>query len=165
MLLNAGGLGGWHRPLNGLSTLQLLRLFNKYNIHDATVTSKDLLGKNPRDGYYIANMANSTSPSGGTHWVALKVHHGKPLLYFDSFGAPPPIAVMNLAKTNLIYSSLQIQDDDSTACGYFCLAFILYIKAHGANSFVKFLKLFSSDTTQNDKILFRMLGIGDGARP
>jgi hypothetical protein len=37
---------------------------------------------------------------GGTHWVALRVSTTRPdlILYIDSFGAPPPTDVYNLAS-------------------------------------------------------------------
>ena len=55
---------------------------------------------------------------------------------------------------------MKIQDDYSTACGYFCIACIKYDERTKGNpkvNFTPFLKLFSSDSRKNDLILKNLL--------
>ena len=58
-----------------------------------------------------------------------------------------------------IYNDEDIQDLDSSACGYFCIAFIkfLYNKQDKQEAYKGFLKLFKLDTLQNDKILQELI--------
>ena len=103
-------------------------------------------------------MQNSTQGN-GTHWTCMK--YGYPITYYDSFGIAPPIEVMKIAKREIVYNTKQIQDENSTACGWFCVACILSdYKDHHADTithFNRFLNSFSSNTVVNDKILGKML--------
>ena len=60
------------------------------------------------------------------------------------------------------YSKLydeDIQDLESSACGYFCIAFIKFLhnKQDKQEAYKGFLKLFKLDTLQNDKILQELI--------
>ena len=53
----------------------------------------------------------------------------------------------------------QIQDLKSTACGYYCTAFILFMNGQKNKNkgFETFVDLFSVDTKKNDKKLYQLL--------
>jgi len=58
-------------------------------------------------------------------------------------------------------SIYDIQDFNSEACGYYCLAFIkfLYDKNDKELAFKEFLKMFGKKTIENDNILKKYLDI------
>lgn len=74
--------------------------------------------------YGIVNLDSSTGP--GTHWVCYVVDKKLPFnLYFDSFGLPPPEELVDyLSGKKLTYNSSQIQNIESSACGYYCVDII-----------------------------------------
>ena len=97
------------------------------------IYSKDeLSGVDLEDKFYIVNMENSGDGQ-GTHWVLVFNVRPRQILYFDSFGLPPPeeiLRFMRRAKTKaknadrdpkkkLFYSTFQIQDLEDSNCGYF----------------------------------------------
>ena len=62
-------------------------------------------------------------PSKGTHWVLYTNQY-----YFDSYGCPPPINILNQIKDKhgvCTYSEYKIQKDDSL-CASYCL-YVLYM--------------------------------------
>ena len=82
--------------------------------------------------------------------------------YFDSFGAPPPVEIINFIKkekgSHLLFNNYIIQNIKSSNCGYFSLAFLLYMYANRQKSnlkevFNEFVNNFADDTTKNDDIL------------
>jgi len=92
--------------------------------------SKDLftgIDKN-RIQFAVLNLEDSTKGN-GTHWVCLiNIPAQKYCYYFDSFGFPPPDNVTQVIKRdlnkNILYNALQIQNIDSSLCGYYCLYLI-----------------------------------------
>jgi len=86
--------------------------------------SKDLLrNKSPDGKFYIINLQNSNAGN-GSHWVAITDFDGR-CLYVDSYGIfPPPEieAFMSRSKNSVRkYSDDQLQEIDSSRCGYFCI--------------------------------------------
>jgi hypothetical protein len=122
------------------------------------VYSKDQLPKDlMRTKFYIVNMQDHDEGE-GTHWIVF--YYIKPLtsIFFDSFGFLPPEDIDEVIKP-YIYNDEDVQDLDSSACGYFCIAFIkfLYNKQDKQEAYKGFLKLFKLDTLQNDKILQELI--------
>ena len=107
-------------------------------------------------GSYIVNLAKSTN-SNGTHWVCL-YHTPTFSYYFDSFGFVPPLEVEEKIKPYL-YNDKDIQDLNSKACGWYCIAFIKFLhnKSNKEIAFKEFLKLFKNKTIENDDILHKYL--------
>jgi len=67
----------------------------------------------------------------GTHWMGLKISSKNVCLFFDSFGEPPNINIINsLSKQfrKLVYNSIQIQSVFSSKCGEFSMQFICMVK-------------------------------------
>ena len=85
---------------------------------------------------------------------------GTPLtsIYYDSFGFIAPLPVQAKIKP-YIYNDKEIQNYNSSACGYYCISFIKFMhnKIDKEKSFLTFLKLFNINTHNNDKILYDLL--------
>ena len=76
-------------------------------------------------GFWVLNLDNADG--GGTHWVCFYLCQNK-IEYFDPFGIYPPQELVDFARSNYLelwYSTHQIQNIHSVACGYFCVYFIL----------------------------------------
>lgn len=146
-----------------LTDQQLLQFGQYFNIPINQVVMKDEINIK-KNGGYIINM-QSSADGNGTHWVAC-YKLGDLCIYFDSFGIYPPLEVVKQCKKHdIIYSNQQIQALDSTACGYYCIAFLFFV--HINKSIIKrgrtlhdiikmltpFLDLFENDTSKNDKHL------------
>ena len=122
------------------------------------IYSKDQLPKDlTRTKFYIVNMQDHDEGN-GTHWTAF--YYNKPLtsIYFDSFGFVAPTDVENRIKP-YVFNDADVQDYNSSACGYFCIAFIKFLhnKTDKQEAYKAFLKLFKNETVKNDKILQRLL--------
>jgi len=117
---------------------------------------KDELPKKLKTGFYVVNLQSSFQGN-GTHWTAF-YYNPKLSMYFDSYGYIPPLEVEEKIKP-YIYNDIDIQSYSSTACGYFCIAFILYMNAekNKLKGFKDFVEIFSIDTRNNDKKLYRLL--------
>ena len=62
----------------------------------------------------------------GSHWVATYVKDGI-INYFDSFGMPPFQELVDHARkknVTLLHQNNQIQNINTTTCGYLCLYFL-----------------------------------------
>ena len=146
--------------MNELSNFELMDIIKdmKLDYHFGGVFSKDLLPQELiREKFYIVNLQDHDEGS-GTHWTVF--YYNKPLtsIYFDSYGFIAPLDVENSIKP-YIYNNAEIQDFDSSACGYFCIAFIKFLhnKDNKQEAYKTFLKLFKQQTVKNDKILHNML--------
>ena len=146
--------------MNELSNFELMDIIKdmKLDYHFGGVYSKDQLPKELiREKFYIVNLQDHDAGS-GTHWTVF--YYNKPLtsIYFDSYGFIAPLDVENSIKP-YIYNDAEIQDFDSSACGYFCIAFIKFLhnKENKQEAYKTFLKLFKLQTLKNDKILHNML--------
>ena len=66
----------------------------------------------------------------GEHWVAIYGDEKSPVMeYFDSFGLPPFrdefLRFFRRQKRPWIYNPRPLQDPTSSACGYYCLHYLL----------------------------------------
>ena len=147
-------------PSNELSNIDIINIINsmKFNKYFGGVFSKDDLPKNLKHKYfYIVNLDDKKNS--GTHWTVFYYNNPLTSLYFDSFGFVPPAQVENKIEP-YIYSEPDIQDyENSSACGYFCIAFIkfLYNQDDKHKALDTFINLFKSETNNNDKILYQIL--------
>ena len=65
------------------------------------------------------------SDNEGTHWTCLFVKNGASY-YFDSFGFPPPLEVINYCKTGeRFYNTFRVQKSDEVICGHYCIYMLL----------------------------------------
>ena len=143
--------------LKAATNIQLTDLADKMGLPLNDILMRDEMNELKDGGFYIINL--DTSNNNGTHWTALYFH---PLqsYYCDSFGFVPPLEVEQRIKPYL-YNNKDIQDFNSEACGYYCLAFIkfLYDKNDKELAFKEFLKMFGKKTIENDNILKKYLDI------
>ena len=121
------------------------------------VYSKDQLPEDlMRTKFYVVNM-ESSNVGNGSHWVVFYYNNPLTSIYFDSFGFVAPLQVEN--RINPYIFNDRVQDYNSSACGYFCIAFIkfLHSKQDKQEAYKAFLNLFKNETVKNDKILQRLL--------
>ncbi len=142
--------------LNTLSDRDIVQILQNQNIHIHGIYMKDELPSKLMKGFYIVNLQSSTEGN-GTHWVAL---YYSPVYsyYFDAFGFIAPLEIQNKIKP-YAYNDKQIQDLKSSACGYYCIAFIMFLYGKkDIESFYRiFINLFSNNTKRNDEVLERLL--------
>ena len=141
--------------LKALTDIQLTELAKKLNLPLENILMRDEMNELKNDGFYIINL--DTSENTGTHWTSMYKH---PLqsYYFDSYGFVPPLEVEIKIKPYL-YNERDIQDWNSKACGWFCIAFIIFLcdKNDKEIASKEFLNLFSRDTKENDEKLKKNL--------
>lgn len=84
----------------------------------------------------VINLQSSNAVGNGTHWTGYYIPAksiSDNVFYFDSYGAPPPEAVVKFLKNGdpnkkIIYSDQQIQKLDSDTCGEFVMYFLTIMK-------------------------------------
>jgi hypothetical protein len=146
-----------------LSNIDLNYLSKLFKIPLINILSRDLFKQAvPKLGSYIVNLDHSSG--GGTHWTAFIITKDL-AIYYDSFGAPLPEAVLKFIKrynnkNKIIYSSDQIQHKDSVYCGYFCVYWLYFFNVlHARCKNYRYLvnrhnMIYSLDNRKlNDKIL------------
>jgi len=99
----------------------------------------------------IMNLDDSNEA--GSHWVAF-YFSPRSACYFDSFGVPPDDRSLKyLRKYNKLvaYSQLQLQEDCSEECGWYCMSFIR-LMAEG-NTFRETIETFRDHPGQYNEQL------------
>jgi hypothetical protein len=135
---------------NGITDIKIKQILGN-NLKG--IYMKDELPNKLKTGWHIVNLDDSTDPRNGTHWCCFKILRNE-MFYYDPIGIIPPIEVLEKCKS-CYYNNKQIQDRDSTACGWFCIAIILFDKKF--KNINKFLNYFSDNPKENDKRLFYLL--------
>ena len=144
---------------NELSNFDIIKIIENMKLTHVFggVYSKDQLPTLQRNKFYIINL-ESIDAGNGSHWTVF--FYNKPLtsIYYDSFGFIAPLEVQEKI-TPYIYNENEIQNYKSSACGYYCIAFIKFLhnKTNKEEAFKTFLKLFNLQTFKNDKILYDLL--------
>ena len=150
-----------------LSNFDIEEISNHFNIQNVVVM-KDELKKIHPSSYqnYIINL-QSSDKGNGTHWMALKIKN-KECVYFDSYGYLPPEEIITFCKrikhSHLSYNTKQIQDLSAITCGFFSIAFLIFLKIDSSLPLYKrssnFSNLFDINTKVNNgklQIFFRLL--------
>ena len=65
--------------------------------------------------------------NGRSHWTVL-LKDGEKYFYFDSYGFVASQEVEDQIGEYFFYSDLQLQHLNSSSCGWFCLAFMRFIR-------------------------------------
>jgi hypothetical protein len=144
---------------NELSNFDIIKIIENMKLTHVFggVYSKNELPTLQRNKFYIINLESSDAGR-GSHWTVF--FYNKPLtsIYYDSFGFIAPLEVQEKI-TPYIYNENEIQNYKSSACGYYCIAFIKFLhnKTNKEEAFKTFLKLFNLQTFKNDKILYDLL--------
>lgn len=142
---------------NSLSNFDIVDIIQSQGVDDFHgVYMKDQLPDRLQRGSYVINL-QSSKDGNGTHWVCL-YYTPNFSYYYDSYGFIAPLEVQNKI-TPYMYNDLEIQDIDSTACGFYCVAFVLYLnkKMNIEKAFMEFINLFGKDTERNEAILYQIL--------
>lgn len=145
--------------LKELTDQDITNIIEQLGLKINGIYSKDKTPKLEK-GFYVINLQDSDDGN-GTHWTCLYYLDSVYSYYFDSFGFPPPQEIQNKLK-NYVYSNKQIQDINSSACGYYCIGFIKFMT--GKKDIEKAYKIFTEDifsdnTKKNDYILTKFLNL------
>ena len=143
---------------NALTDYQLKNMLKNCPQFSGVVCSKDRIPYPLPIGWVIINLQNNEDGN-GTHWCCFRKMKGV-LYYCDSFGIIAPKEIINLLEKEdkFYYNARELQDLNSTCCGYFCAALILSNNTSNINmDFHKFISQFSQNTRSNDLILKMML--------
>ena len=136
-----------HTVNNGLTDTELKILCKHFKIPLVGVYEKDDVNHLSL-GNYIINL------NGQSHWCSMIISpQGN--YWWDSYGFPAPENIEDLLSS-YIWNDRQIQDMNSTACGYFCIAFLKFMKIPTKEKYKAFCELFKNPKN-NDKILFSLL--------
>ena len=137
-----------------LSNYDLIEWCKYLNIPIKDVLSRDeTVPHNHKQALFIYNL--EPSYMSGSHWVSTYVKDNV-INYFDSFGLLPFQEIVNHAKKKnltLLHQNNQIQNINTTTCGYFCLYFL---NEMNKSSYFDLLKVFDiHDTMNNEKFIER----------
>ena len=111
--------------MNRLSDSDLIQILNSYNIKINGIYQKDKLPNKLLDGFIVVNLQSSVDGN-GSHWSAL-FHSKECDLYYDAFGFISPEAIEDKIKKSYYYNKRDIQNINSSSCGFYCIAFIKYL--------------------------------------
>lgn len=127
------------------------------------VFSKNKLPQVRHIGSYYINLQDEEDGN-GTHWTWFRIFENGKAVYFDSFGFQLPEDIKEFLKpfAPIPYNNRQIQDINSSYCGWFCLACDYYFtyeakRKDTEEDFDDFLNLFSINKIANDKIAMEIL--------
>ena len=136
-----------------MSNYDLLKWCKYLNIPINNVLSREESSPhNHKQALFIYNL--EPSYMSGSHWVATYVKNGI-INYFDSFGMPPFQEIVDHAKRKnmtLLHQNIQIQNINTTTCGYFCLYFLNEMSK--GRSYYDSMKVFNiHNTMKNEKYI------------
>lgn len=86
--------------------------------------------KSPQDNECMV-INTDHSRNAGTHWTCLFVKNGKSY-YFDPYGFPPMLEIVNYCKEPRFYNTFRIQKFNEIICGHLCI-FMLHRLSRGDN--------------------------------
>jgi len=144
-----------------LTNFDLEKIAKNYDVKLIGIYSKNELDNlQIENGNYIINLDDDI----GSHWTALNINKNKGI-YFDSFGSVPPQNVISFVKQKpnikFGYNNFLIQDLESEKCGFYCIAFLLFLNRSKNKDIYKatndFIQLFKDNTLENDEILKKYL--------
>ena len=140
-----------------LSNFDFLDLAKIYNLDIIDCLSQErFVTIKPKKGAYIVNINDGGSMG---HWTCFIIKNNT-AIYFDSFGCVPPIPIIKFLKRGhykLIINRNDIQLLEGVECGFYCLAFLDYMKKHQRIpcelALRNFTALFKDNTNKNANIL------------
>lgn len=143
-----------------LSNIDIEEICGHLGIKLNGIYMRDQMTSDLRNGNYIINLDSSTGS--GTHWCCF-VKSGRSIYYMDSFGVVPPqeqVEIFHINQDKVFYNDEQMQHIKSVVCGFYCIAFFLFLKhTPGSiqNKTKKFADLFGSDYRANDELIKKMI--------
>ena len=143
--------GSLSNELTNGELYELVEYYKNKNYHGCFIDDK--LPSKLHNGYYIINL------NGHSHWCCL-LKDGKKFYYFDSYGFPASQEIEDQIG-EYTYSDNQLQHLNSSACGFFCIAWMLWMQNHKHKNkeicFNSFLTIFTEDPKKNEMILHKWL--------
>lgn len=129
----------------------------KHNKNFGGYYAQDELPKKVKNKFYVINMDSKNGP--GTHYVC--IYNCKPnvCIYFDSYGISPPEPIrkfMRTSKKTMIYPDLDLQDFESSNCGYFCVYVITQLEGGKTLNHIVFNDFNTTRIDQNEKKMNKM---------
>lgn len=137
-----------------LTNIQIEDICNTLGIKLNGIFMRDTLPDKLSNGNYILNL--DSEGGSGTHWTSF-IKSGKTIYYCDSFGVQPPqdqVDIFHRNHDNVLFNDKQFQDIRSVVCGYYCIAFFLYVKVNKGSLKKKvhdYGEWFTDDEIKNDK--------------
>ena len=104
--------------------------------------------------FFVLNTDPSTEP--GTHWLACFFdRHSNTSEFFDSYGHDPTFYQLTFpANIHVVSNSLQLQSDNSTVCGQYCV-FYLYFRLYRMTTLPRICnQLFTSFASRKSRDRF-----------
>lgn len=150
----------YNKEMPSITTnFDLIEASARNNIPLVGVFYKNRLPLSVHQGAYIFNLADDGQL--GTHWTGAFLH-GRTVVYFDPFGVVPPNNVKSFFQQyKMLVSKAQIQNINSSICGYYVLYFLWFFthtrKYSMEERLKSFERLFSTNEDQNGKILKMLL--------
>lgn len=136
----------------GLTSTYIFNICSRYCTKFKGVFPSDRIPKNiSNNSCLIVNLDVSDQP--GTHFVGIFIG-SEFIIYFDPLGFPcfnPHILeFFETTDKTLIETNHQIQNFNSSFCGFFCIAYVMSIECNFSTE--NFLKYFDKENTKkNDK--------------
>ncbi len=125
-----------------LSDIQCRELAKRMSVPLVFCSYKDNLAKETLqcNKSYIVNLESTIDPetgkeNEGSHYVCFQCNKypsgEKQCIYFDSYGMPPPEEIKHFCSpTKVHFNTKDIQSIQGDMCGWFCLAFLHWIKSY-----------------------------------
>ena len=141
-----------------LTNFDIIELCDLLQIPLLECSAKTRINKNPlKKCGYVVNLDDYD----GSHWTAIFIYNNNGI-YFDSYNAEPPLEIINFFdEHNIKWNSnnQQIQHLKSSACGYYCIAFLYHMTKYCNKNDLQlilydFIEMFDTvKQEENDKIL------------
>jgi hypothetical protein len=150
---------------NELSNIEINKVLSNVKLFNGVYMRDELNYNNIKKGFYVLNLDESKGP--GTHWTGLYIDKFNKKYYFDSYGFPAPLEIEKLIKP-YIYNNKIIQSINSTSCGFFVIAWILYLNNFPNNDTIENITSFNyffgsidnnndNDSKKNEITLYKLL--------
>ncbi len=133
--------------MNTLSNFDIQDILEYHNLNINGIFNKDDMPKKLKKGFYIINLDKKFNS--GTHWTCLYYINPNYSIYFDAFGFYPPEEIENKLKI-YDYNNEEIQNINSSSCGFYCIAFIKYM--YGKKDYTKDFNNFIEEFNKNNNI-------------
>ena len=141
-----------------LSTLEINHILSDMKEFKGTFPADRVLVENKNSCQaFIVNI--DTYDKSGSHWTALLIEDGK-CLFFDPLGLEcVNIDLLNQLKAlgfiSYTFNRKQIQPIKNNNCGYYCIAFIVYMLKE--KNFTSFLSYFDENSDANNEICYEII--------
>ena len=111
------------------TNFQLIKYAKELKIPNFHVCMRDEIKHLPQDQILSLSIVTNihTSKERGVHWSALHITKNKEAYFFDSFGLPPTLEVINFLPNQYIKirNTLEVQNFGESNCGQLSL-YVLY---------------------------------------